>query len=546
MIRRYFIFCFIVLIFVRCAQVLPLSGGEKDTQAPKIIRQYPPANTLNYSGNSVTLELDEYVVLKDIQNQWIITPPLKDFPEVNLKGKSIEIKWKETLLPDRTYTFQLGSSVSDLHEGNTLQNPKVVFSTGSNLDSASLSGNITDALTGQVAGEVSVFLYENGEDSCMFLRRPDYFSKADKDGNYRVERIHPGLYKVVALGDKNKNFIYNQSEEAVDMWYSDKKDRIEIFGAETKNFSVYRELPSRFFVKKVISNGVGKSLVVFNRPIYSPSIDLLNADIKSCKFNFSSRGDSLQLFYNDQLPDSARFVIHGKSNAQTSSHSGVFSDTFVVNRPPKVKANEIQGIQRWLNKVMRYKLDHDYDFLEIFSDEFIIQLNSSKIYFISESDTTPTQMSLTKEGHLKHSLTPSTKKQGRFLFLPGALQNQQDIFNDTLFFDFMYPDESSLSVLLVEWTPSKNKSGIIELLNERGVVTRRKLIMNSSEVNEKIIWKNLVPGNYSLRFIEDEDGNGEWTTGNLLQSDLPERVLHCQQKISLLAGWEFNLQWKME
>lgn len=545
LIRKYFILSFFVFLFVRCAQILPLSGGEKDVQAPKITRQTPPDNALNFSGNSLSLELDEYVVLRDVQNQFIVTPRLKNFPEVKLKGKSLEIKWDEKLLPNRTYTFQFGNCIADLHEGNILQNTKVVFSTGNWIDSASLSGYVSDFLSGQPSGEVSVFLYENGEDSCMFKSRPDYFTKADKDGNYRIERIHPGSYKVVAMGDKNKNFIYDQSDEPVDMWYSENQNRIEITGNHTRNFFVFRELPSRFFVKKVIPAGFGKVLILFNRGLLSPRVEPLNSDREDCKFSFSAGGDSLKLFYNTNLPDTARFVVTGDEQGIEPSWKKSFRDTFTVIKQTQIKSKTNSGFEKWLESSMQYNLDSDSDWVDIHFGEYLIQADNSRIFFLA-SDTIQVNMSVVSGAFIRHKLTSSTKKNGRFVFYPGALKNHLNFMNDTLSLLFQYPDESAVSKLVVEFSQAKKRKGIVELVNERGALMRRCFVDDDADWKRKIIWKNIPPGNYSLRFIDDSDNNRKWTTGNLLQAHSPERIIFCPQKISLVAGWEFDLEWKME
>ncbi|MFN6039815.1 MAG: Ig-like domain-containing protein, partial [Bacteroidota bacterium] len=159
--------------------MIPLSGGEKDITAPKVINQSPANAELNFTGNKLIIDFDEYVQLKDIQGQLIVTPQINYLPEANVKGKRLELNFKEPLRKETTYSINFGSSISDIHEGNVLQDYNIVFATGSFIDTLSIQGRISDAFTKKSRNDVSVFLYENGNDSSCFVRKPDYFAKSD-------------------------------------------------------------------------------------------------------------------------------------------------------------------------------------------------------------------------------------------------------------------------------------------------------------------------------------------------------------------------------
>ena len=60
----YIFFVGLSLIFWRCAQVMPLNGGQRDTQAPKLMESIPKNASLNFTGKTIELKFDEFVLAK--------------------------------------------------------------------------------------------------------------------------------------------------------------------------------------------------------------------------------------------------------------------------------------------------------------------------------------------------------------------------------------------------------------------------------------------------------------------------------------------------
>ncbi len=63
-------------------------------------------------------------------------------PDFKIKGKTLEITFKDTLLPDRTYAINFGDALQDLNEGNPKKNFQFVLSTGNTIDSLQTSGQV--------------------------------------------------------------------------------------------------------------------------------------------------------------------------------------------------------------------------------------------------------------------------------------------------------------------------------------------------------------------------------------------------------------------
>ena len=65
-----------LLVFISsgCAQMGYPSGGPKDSLAPVLIKATPEINTINFSGNKITLLFNEYIDIQNIQNNLLVSP----------------------------------------------------------------------------------------------------------------------------------------------------------------------------------------------------------------------------------------------------------------------------------------------------------------------------------------------------------------------------------------------------------------------------------------------------------------------------------------
>ena len=152
------IFILLALTVIGCAKRGSISGGTKDTIAPVLKASFPKNLSVNFKGNEINLTFDEYVKLKNINKQLVVSPPMKYNPVVSpmTPSKMITIKIKDTLQENTTYSFNFGQSIEDNNEGNPYNQFQYVFSTGSYIDSLKVGGAIKDALNKKEDSFVSV------------------------------------------------------------------------------------------------------------------------------------------------------------------------------------------------------------------------------------------------------------------------------------------------------------------------------------------------------------------------------------------------------
>ena len=183
MLKRIFVALLICALFVQCARRGSPTGGPKDETPPVLLRAEPPQETVNFKEDEIRIYFDEYIKLNKLREQLVISPPLDQSTYIvspqSVAAKYINIEFIDSLVSNTTYTFNFGESVVDNNEGNPLSFFSYVFSTGSVIDSLTLSGRISDALLRKPENFVSVMLYpidSTFTDSVIFKNKPLYYT----------------------------------------------------------------------------------------------------------------------------------------------------------------------------------------------------------------------------------------------------------------------------------------------------------------------------------------------------------------------------------
>ena len=95
---RIFILFILSILFTSCAKRGTITGGLKDS-IPPIMKMSEPKNfSTEFKGNKIKLYFDEYIKLKDINKQLIVSPPMKNKPVISPTSatKVLTITLKDT------------------------------------------------------------------------------------------------------------------------------------------------------------------------------------------------------------------------------------------------------------------------------------------------------------------------------------------------------------------------------------------------------------------------------------------------------------------
>jgi hypothetical protein len=209
--RKGFILTIITLVLVSafwisvptgCANMIPPSGGPRDTIPPVLIKAIPGDSTINFRGDRILLTFDEDLDdPKEPRNNIIFTPSFDVDPEVTTKGKTLTVRFRDTMLrPNTTYVINFGNSIVDITEGNAAKNFIYTFSTGPYLDSLEISGKILLAENGGVDTTLNVALYRDLRDSAILTKNPQYIVRLDHNGNFRFHNLPKDTFAIYAFG----------------------------------------------------------------------------------------------------------------------------------------------------------------------------------------------------------------------------------------------------------------------------------------------------------------------------------------------------------
>lgn len=523
-----FILFLLLFVCIGCAKKGSITGGLKDTIAPTLKISFPENFSTNFKGNQIKLTFDEYIKLKGLEKQLIVSPPMKNEPLIipSSVTKYLTIQIKDTLQPNTTYSFNFGQSITDNNEGNPLNQFKYVFSTGPYIDSLALGGRVKDALDREVESFVSVMLYEVNEkfkDSVVYTSPPRYITNTlDSLKTFRLENLKAGKYLLVAMKDRNNNNKFNPKTEKIGFHKqfitipNDTVYEIELF-KEVLPFKALK--PSQVSGNRIAIGYDGKQ--DFSKS--KPKIILKNNNqiLESIVTQFPKK-DSLQVWYKPIKADSLLL------NIKKESYVNDFSVKIKNQKKDTLSINAVQtGI---LNMRDEFTLESSTPLVKIDKSKISIKDSKTKI-----TEFTPNYDDFNQK--LVLNFPKNTSEKYQIQLLPGALTDFFEKSNDTLTYKLETRSESDYGNLIVDLQNVKRFPIIIELTNEKGEI----LAYDYSEKNTKVEFNFLEPKDYILRVIYDDNKNKKWDSGNYLEKRQAEEVIYYSKVIKdVRANWNDN------
>ncbi|MFT3884591.1 MAG: hypothetical protein QM724_03915 [Flavobacteriales bacterium] len=143
-------------------------------------------------------------------------------------------------------------------------------------------------------------------------------------------------------------------------------------------------------------------------------------------------------------------------------------------------------------------------------------------------------------------LTPGKAKRELVLF-PGALTDRYRSGNDTLRFPLGTAGDQGSGELQVTVEPNglhaAPEPAVLQLIDAGGRVSRE---FRSAQWPVKVFWRNVAPEGYSLRLIDDRNGDGKWTTGSYAAGFQPERTFRYAAPVTVRADWTVEIIWPVK
>jgi hypothetical protein len=129
-------------------------------------------------------------------------------------GKTFEINFMEPLEPNTTYCLSLGTDYTDYLKNKPSEAFNLVFSTGSVLDSCSIEGKLFDK-NPQGAYVFAFRIDDINPDTLNPAKvKPHYLTQIGTSGAFRLSALKHGKYRLFAIREQLKNFLYNPGSDS--------------------------------------------------------------------------------------------------------------------------------------------------------------------------------------------------------------------------------------------------------------------------------------------------------------------------------------------
>jgi len=512
------------ILFTQCANRGTPSGGEKDETPPVIIKSEPENYTTNFSATEIKIYFDEYIKIKDLQKQLIISPPMDPEPEITPLGsasKYITIKIFDTLQPNTTYAFNFGESIVDNNESNPYPYYRYVFSTGATIDSLKVNGRVEDALNQKPDEFISVMLYDIDStftDSIIYNKKPKYITNTlDSTSTFQLENLKAGKYLLVALKDENNNYTFQQKEDKIGF----RKEFITVPTDTTYVLKTFKEVPNFKATRPKLVSG-NKIAFGFEGDYKNMKINLLSdvPDNFENRIVKDSKTDSLYYFFKPDIK--ADSLIFQVTNTK-------YDDTLTVRTRTLKKDSLIVKAASPLD----LKLNEDFIMT---ANIPLSDLDKSKVSIMAR-DSSMVDYTTTFENITNSYTFKFNKKEEdtyKIQILPGAIKDFYGTESDSLDFNVRTRSLSEYGNLRLTLQNAVYPV-IVQLVSSQGEVKMEKY----STKPEPLDFIHVIPANYLIRVIYDTNGNKEYDTGNFLKKIQPERVSYYPELIEVRAYYDY-------
>jgi len=579
-----------MVLLQACANMAAPTGGAYDVDPPKVRQAKPNFNSLGASPSKIEIEFDENIKIKSPAEKVIITPPQQILPIIRSVGKKAVVELKDELKPNTTYTIDFTDAIADNNEENPLENFVFSFSTGDQLDTLSISGKVLAAQDLEPVTGTYVGIHSNFDDT-VFTRVPfERISRTDSRGNFTVRGMAPGKYKVFALNDQNRDYKYDNPQEAIAFLDSivipssmsaERQDTvfvdsITIDTIRTVQYTrflpddlVLRSFQSDFqrqYLQKHERTEPHKLTLYFAAPTVMPDFSLLQPEVSNDDWYVTERSagnDTLLLWITDSLiyqQDSIRMKIN---YTRTDSLNKNYIDTDTISFNIRKSARDKREQKNDEKKDGEEAEKEQIRFLGITSNvqstfelfnpirfEFeqpIVRFDSSFVRLEMAVDSlfepVPFRMERDTLNPRKLTIRPRWEPGGKYkLTVDSALLiSPYGLWNNKYEQSFTVKPLDQYGNLEVNIVGlPEGKVVFVELLDKSDKPFRKSFVKGNT-----VRFQDLQPGEIYARLVIDENRDGVWTTGNYEDKRQPEMVYYYPGKWMIRAYSDHMEEWQI-
>ncbi len=594
-------------LLAACASMGRPEGGARDENPPVFVRSDPAPGAVNITPKRINVIFDENIQLEDAFSKVVVSPAQKTPPTVSSNGRRLTVDFRDTLLPNTTYTIDFADAIKDLNEGNILDGFAMDFSTGPTLDTLRISGMVLQAENLEPAQGMLVGVYSNLSDTAIHTLPFERIARTNQYGQFTIRNLKEGEYRIYALNDLNRDYHWDRSEDIAfyDVTVRPYTEAIEVtdtlYASDGSDSLIVRQgtryLPNDILLSWFNENYKSAYLSDYKRPDARritltfgapadslPKISIVDgagtpgADISEwAKLKANATLDTLEYWIADTTivqSDSLRLSV-GYFRTDTTDQLTWKTDTLRFNfRDPDKKKKE---------KEKKKKKDE--------RPAFIVDSISGDTTFLPPADME----------YLTLRTLSQTQELNKPLILESSLPLETldsagvhvEMLIDTVWTELdvkFRPDSSDLLMRRrfdIDWEPGTKYRLTVDTLSAMSIYnvwnrpftqefsTKQiedysKLIFTLPELDSiqavvqllgssdtpiyqavkapgsgTVELPYLNPGTYYARLIIDANRNGKWDTGSVRDSIQPEEVYYFAKKFELKKNWDVEQTWNI-
>jgi hypothetical protein len=453
------------VVTLGCANIVPPSGGPRDSISPVLVEVNPGDSTRNFSANRIVFTFDEYVDVQNAQSQLLVSPAMNVNPDITFRLNTVTVRLRDTLDPNTTYNIQFGDAIRDYTEGNPIRNFVYTFSTGPYIDSLELRGNVVLAETGKIDTTLIVMLHTNPADSAVVRERPRYVAKLDGRGQFVFRNLPARTFYLYALKDEGGTRRYFNDRQL----FAFAPDPVVMQG-EMEPVTLYA-----YAVKPAQATGTSGSIGLNpggRRPGSGPTQETRLRFTTNLNENLQDLLSPLEIRFETELRDF------------DSTQLKLYTDS-VFNPAPASKV--LDTLRKKIIVSTNWKENTAYHL--VMERDFAVDSMGKRLL---KSDT----------------LSFTTRKRADY----GSLKLK---FRDL----------------------DMNRKPVLQLVINNTIY--KSIPLPGPEYSAAM----MPPGDYEMRILYDENGNGIWDPGIFFgQRKQPEIVKPVERKITVKANWQNDFE----
>ena len=549
------IFVFVMFSFlIGCAQMSPLTGGNKDTIPPNLIESIPPENSTNINPNQFYFAFNELIDASKLQENIIISPFYTGKKEVKYKKNEVLISFDTLFDENTTYIINFAGGISDVTEGNDLSNAKLIFSTGEYIDSASISGVIYNPNENKRVEGALVGLYQDVDSLDLFHKKPIYFTFSDESGKYEINNVKPDKYTIYAFIDENKSFIADFKNEAFGFYENtvevnnktrkiklnlNKEDLSELRLIRNRSRgNVYEIIYSKKLEKIRLVEGLNlkyslndnKNVIIYKNPMVTDSSLVI---IEAFDLSGNTSKDSIYVTFNDEneYKEDFNYIFNSyfKKELEDTINFSINLNKPVLNKDLNYRF--VLDTIKIPDSLYFFKLSKE---LNSFEGLFKLNQNISSLFLDNHQNIYSKNL---KNDSLINLLNRYYQRINRnkisFMIEKGEVFSIEGDTLDQIKQDFTFNGSDFYGQI---------NGTVFDTLGRKNLVTELisidlKRVYKNRDINPKFNFINIPPGKYYLRIYNDINNNNMIDVGSILYKNPGEDIIYNENEIEIRSNW---------